>query len=133
MTIITYQYAVRTVEWVTSGVVIELRGPACTQRNTKRRCIMAGIAILLCRDVPRRCAKSDTIIVAGFARGRYFLVVIIDMAGLTLEADMRAFSRYAGGFVIVLRLLVIGSGRMQVRRTEHERRQQQQGCEDGSS
>lgn len=48
MTVVTDQYAVRAVEREARSVVIELRDPACVQRDAKRRRIMAGIAVLLC-------------------------------------------------------------------------------------
>lgn len=76
----------------------------------------------------RRHAQRDNIIVAGAATRGYLVVVVIDMAGLAFETDMRAFSRDAGGFVVVLGLFIIGrASGIQGRCTEDKRRQQQQG------
>jgi len=134
VTVITDQYAVRTVEWEACRVVIELRGPACIQRNAERRRIMAGIAVFAGRHMSRRHAHCYTVIVTGATACGYVLVIVIDMTGFAFEAEMSSFSGNTGGLMIVFRLLFISHvSRLQGGYTAGERKHkhQQQGCKHG--
>lgn len=116
---------VSTLEGKPGYIVVKLRGPGRAVGDAEAGRIVASVAVLADRHMARRQTHCNRAIVAALAVGRYIFVIVVDMAVLALESNMRPFRRDRRSLVVVPFIVAGLGGRRQERRDEDRQQQRQ--------